>query len=153
MVMVGYGQGVLWPWYINEYDLWESIQCIRFLGDLWEVEKAKNGQNESVAGPAPLPFSVWCISRGLMPRRFVVGLSQRVYLWSSPKSFWSDLMSLLKTVLSQATSTARSLRSIIDPIGDFRHKKRDTFYTGWFFSPWYPPKKYGKPRLGESTLT
>ena len=28
-------------------------------------------------------------------------------------------------------------------------------YTGCFFSHWYPPKKlkYGKPRLGESTLT
>ena len=27
--------------------------------------------------------------------------------------------------------------------------------TGCFFSHWYPPKKfkYGKPRLGESTLT
>ena len=24
--------------------------------------------------------------------------------------------------------------------------------TGCFFH-WYPPKKYGKPRLGESTLT
>ena len=26
-------------------------------------------------------------------------------------------------------------------------------YTGCFFLYWYPPKKYGKPRLGESTLT
>ena len=54
---------------------------------------------------------------------------------------------------SRQNSSHREIQNIFLSVSERLYQIQ--IYTGCFFSHWYPPKKlkYGKPRLGESTLT
>ena len=104
-------------------------------------------QRANILGRAPPPFSAWCISPDLTPKRFFSTPMHCNDEWDMSStslcyiSVDDTLVGQLTrtclmcvnivilsyngcTLIFQATSTARSLRSIIDPIGDFRQLRR-----------------------------
>ena len=93
---------------------------------------------------------------------YLVYCTSTLWYWSSRTAYSCNFPMQLHAVLDQPTNKVSGNTSVAESglllwliWGFLSEKFHLSSHTGCFFFNWYPPKKlkYGKPRLGVSTLT